>query len=208
MVGEGKLRRSDILFAIPREVRQAIAEARGDQPTGIDGDDYRVVQLYGDAAHALGDMYDDLRVIEKLLHSFIEAHLKIRLGDTETGWWRKGIPEAIRKTCQTRREEDAEPAAEAYSYTDLIDLGRIIEQNWSTFQACMPDVYQSNRKQLLEDLRRLNSIRRMVMHPVRGDVPTEADFDFVRDLKLAVIHTLSAEVAFLQQKVVKEGGPA
>jgi len=204
MVGEGKLRQSDILFAIPREVRQAIAEAQGSLPEGVDPDDHYVVRLYGDAAHALGDMYDDLREIEVALHFFIKEQLKRRLGDAEGGWWRKGIPETIRKRCQTRREEDAEPATEAYGYTDLLDLGQIIEQNWSTFQECLPDLYRSNRKRLLEDLQRLNGIRRTVMHPVRRAAPTEQDFDFVRDLKLALYPSLQQ----VNDAQVKKGGLA
>lgn len=186
MVGEGKLRRSDILFAIPRDVRQAIADSPGGRPPSVDADNYEVVRLYGDAAHAMGDMYDDLRDIETGLHFFIETHLKSHFGESESGWWRKGIPEAIRKSCQTRREEDDEPAPAAYCYTDLLDLGRIIEHCWTTFLSCLPDVYRNNRKQFLDNLRRLNGIRRMVVHPVRGAVPTEEDFDFVRAFKLSV----------------------
>lgn len=131
MVGEGRLRRSDILFSSPREVRQAIADVKDRTTDTVDPADYRVVQLYGNAAHALGDMYDDLCEVEKVLHNFVRVYLQVNLGGNEAGWWRKGTPEAIRKSRQTRREEDPEPAAEPYCYTDLIDLGRMIEHNWS-----------------------------------------------------------------------------
>jgi hypothetical protein len=200
MVGEGRLRRSDILFSIPSSVRKAIEDAPDDSvPEGVDPADYDVVKLYGNAGHALGDMYDDLREIEVALHWFIEEHLKSCLGDSEAGWWRKGIPEAIRKTCQTRREEDDEPADHAYGYTDLLDLGRIIEYCWQTFQPSMPEPYRSNRRQLLDDLRRLNGIRRMVMHPVRGTTPTEDDFEFVRSFRARVYPTILVELKSLQK---------
>jgi hypothetical protein len=201
MVGEGKLRRSDILFTIPHDVRKAIAAANGKCPKGTDPGDYRVVQLYGDAAHAFGDMYDDLREIETVLHDFIKLHLQVQLGHDERGWWR-GIPERIRASCHKKREEDAEPAAEAYCYTELLDIASIIEDNWSAFQACMPAEYRSNRKQLLQDFRRLNGIRRMVMHPVRGDAPSESDFEFVRNFKAAISSTVTGILASLNEKLI------
>src|SRR5436853_7542293 len=59
-VGEGLLRRSDIYFSVPRERR---------------GSD-RMLQLwYSDPAHALGDMYEDLRRIETALHRQIREAL-------------------------------------------------------------------------------------------------------------------------------------
>jgi hypothetical protein len=199
MVGEGKLRRSEILFVIPQEVRQAIADAGGTRPQSVDPDDHRVVRLYGNAKDALGDMYDYLREIESKLHLFIKDHLKCCLGEAETEWWRKGIPDTIRKTCQDRREgDDTESPPEPYSYTDLIDLGSIIEKNWSMFQEFLPNGYRRNRKQLRDDLRRLNGIRRIVMHPVRGAAPTEADFDFVRHFMVALYPTISTELTSVQ----------
>jgi hypothetical protein len=106
-------------------------------------------------------MYTHLYQLETTLHAFIWVYLKSRLGKQEAGWWRQGIPEPIRKTCQARREEDEEPASQPYRYTDLLDLARILEHNWHIFQPCMPEQYRNNRKRLLEDLRRLNGIRRM-----------------------------------------------
>jgi hypothetical protein len=199
MVGEGRLRRSDILFTIPRVVRKAIADAPHSVPEGVDLYDYEVVRLYGDAAHALGDMYADLREVETALHAFIKVQLIARLGASEAEWWRNGIPEAIRKTCQVRREEDEEPAEDAYRYTDLLDLGRIIEHCWQTFQGLLPECYKNNRKLLLDHLRRLNAIRRVVMHPVRGAPPTEDDFEFVRDFKARVYPAFAAELSSLQK---------
>jgi len=184
MVGEGKLRRSDIFFSIPHEVRQVIAESGSVCPPEVSEADFKVVQAYGDGAHALGDMYDDLREVETFSHSFIKELLVQKHGDSESGWWRKGIPETIRKACQLRREEDDEPADDPYCYTDLLDLGRIIEYSWSDFQSYLGSSYRANRKQFLEDLRRLNGIRRKVMHPVRGTAPNQDDFEFVRSFKL------------------------
>src|SRR5262245_24461366 len=74
-VGEGLLRRSDIYFSVPRD-------RRGSDPT--------LKLWYSDPAHALGDMYEDLRLIEITLHKKIREALIHRYGDAEGGWWRQG----------------------------------------------------------------------------------------------------------------------
>ena len=90
-----------------------------------------MVARYGDAAHALGDMYDDIRTIEAKLHHVIRGSLEERFGKPESGWWR-AIPVTIRTKCQTRREEDTEPSAEPYLYTDLVDLTEIADKQWQS----------------------------------------------------------------------------
>jgi hypothetical protein len=85
---------------------------------------------YGDASHALGDMYEDIRIIETHLHKQIYEILSEIYGEEETGWWRRGIPLSIRQTCQIRREEDEEPVEDPYCYTDLLDLWHIFDKQW------------------------------------------------------------------------------
>lgn len=166
-VGEGMLRRSDIYFAVPQE-------RRASDPT---------LQIwYSDPAHALGDMYEDLRRIETALHLRIREALIRKFGDGEVGWWRQGIPEGVRVKCQERRERDSDDPCEPFSYSDLLDLDAILENQWGVLNDLVPD-YTANRKQLSKDLRRLSRIRNKVMHPVRGAVPDEDDFDFVRGLQ-------------------------
>jgi hypothetical protein len=186
MIGQGRLRRSDVVFSIPKEVREKCAGAEV-RPRDVSRDDYETLKRYGDAAHATGDMYEDLRCIEVSLHSMVRLVLIESFGEPESGWWRQGVPEQIRKTCQVRREEDSEPAEGPYSYTDLLDLARVIEAHWSIFSSKLPVRYAANRKALLEDFRRLNGIRRIVMHPVRGGVPTEEDFEFTRHLRRELV---------------------
>jgi len=168
-VGEGLLRRSDIYFSVPRERR------------GTD----RTLQLwYSDPVHALGDMYEDLRRIETTLHEKIREALIGRHGDGEAGWWRQGVPEGVRVTCQERRERDPDDPCQPFCYSDLLDLDAILENQWALLKDLFPD-YAANRKQLSRDLRQLSRIRNKVMHPVRGLVPGEDDFDFVRKLQCA-----------------------
>jgi hypothetical protein len=203
LVGEGKLRRSDILYSIPSDARQRIITAmgvaqanapsyiaqalraeEGDHENEISRNDIEVVWRYHDAGISLGDMYEDLRELEVWLHQFLRRTLEGQFGSGEEGWWRRGVPVAVRKSCQVRREEDEEPVSDPYSYTTICDLKKIVERNWTLVAAELPGEAASNRKRLLRQLDQLNQIRRSVMHPVRGEAPTEADFEFVRDLKL------------------------
>lgn len=166
-VGEGLLRRSDIYFSIPPERRRS---------------DSTMKQWYSGPQHALGDMYEDIRRIEIALHATIREALVRKYGDDEAGWWRQGVPVSVRSKCQDRRERDEDDPCEAFCYSDLLHLDAILESEWSLLKDLLPD-YSANRKQLSKDLRRLNRIRNKVMHPVRGRVPGEEDFDFVRGLQ-------------------------
>ena len=166
-VGEGLLRRSDIYFSVPPERRQS-------DPT--------LSHWYSDARHALGDMYEDIRRIEITLHDKIREALILRYGDGEAGWWRQGIPESVRVKCQERREKDQDEPCQPFCYSDMLDLDAILEKEWSLLKDLFSD-YSANRKQLSKDLRHLNRIRNKVMHPVRGMVPGEEDFDFVHRLQ-------------------------
>jgi hypothetical protein len=166
-VGEGLLRRSDIYFSVPRERRKS---------------DRTLENWYTDPRHALGDMYEDIRCIEVSVHRRIREGLVQGYGDGETGWWRQGIPERVRVKCQERREKDVDEPCDPYCYSDLLDLDAILQDEWTLLKDLFPD-YKANRKQLSKDLKRLNRIRNKVMHPVRGLVPGEEDFDFVRRLQ-------------------------
>jgi hypothetical protein len=167
-VGEGVLRRSDIYFSFTPEQRAA---NRG------------YLELYADARHALGDMYEDVRRIELKLHTIIGSTLVSEFGDGELGWWRQGVPQPIRVKCQTRREEDPDEPCDAYCYTDLFDLLKILESNWSLFAAYMAAPYLADRRRLRDDFQRLNGIRNKIMHPIRGMIPCEDDFYFVRQVE-------------------------
>lgn len=206
LVGRGDLRRSDILFSVPKDTRQAVLHVAGDKRASaswenmmrvreklknqgfyVNRDDVQVVLKYGDARHALGDMYEDIRTIETYLHQLTRKGLEKAYGKTELGWWRRGIPEATRKNCQIRREEDTEPVDEPYCYTELLDLANIIDKQWGVLSKRLPKSATKDKNALLRKLRHLNTIRRNVMHPVRGEVPSEDDFEFVHELKRSLV---------------------
>jgi len=186
-VGRGLIRRSDILFSIDPDVRQEIDEERaglGTVSTGwtpsTDGGVYLCLER--DCAF-MGDLYVLVLELEKTLHELIEAILKQEFGEDENGWWRRGVPEAVRMDCVTAREKDRVSPPEPYSYTTFIHLKQIIEQNWSLFAPRLPRSVAGDRRELMKSLSTANAIRNKVMHPVRTERPAQEEFDFVRELR-------------------------
>ena len=206
LVGRGDLRRSDIFFSLPKDIRntipvslcigrtiQEVSNLFREPNINADPEDIIVVIKYGDSRHALGDMYEDIRNIETHLHQIIQETLQEKYGEELMGWWRQGIPEPVRKSCVIRQEEDSEPVPDPYCYTDLFDLWQILDKQWTVFSKVLPDEITRSKQDLRRNLVRLNAIRRNVMHPVRGIVPSEDDFEFVRDLLKILVRVDSEE---------------
>ena len=104
----------------------------------------KILHKYGSAAHALGDMYEDLRCLEVALHVTLRDALRRKFGDRENGWWRNGLSETLRKKLVERREEDDSPE-DPYAYTDLLDLAEILEKHWGLIGAeIVPNASRSN----------------------------------------------------------------
>jgi hypothetical protein len=200
LVGRGDLRRSDIFFSVPKDIRYTIPinllKGRIREITvqkvgyhleklkiDVDPEDAFVVIKYGDSRHALGDMYEDIRAIETYLHGVIGQALLAEYEESEMGWWRQGIPESVRKSCVVRQEEDPEPVDDPYCYTELLDLWQILDKQWNVLSKALPEKITKNKKDLRRKIAHLNTIRRNVMHPVRGVTPSEGDFEFIREFK-------------------------
>jgi Helix-turn-helix domain len=194
-VGEGELRRSDIAFSLKRKVRRAIeaaiAETKSQSPIHIsrelerhgihcDRFDIRMYLAHRRAPVVLGDMYELVRNIEVRLHRFIKRVFIAEFGEEE--WRRGGVPDNIRAECAALRERDPEPAPEPYNYTHLIGLREILDRKWSILGRHLPEEIAQNKKELLDRLLQLNRIRNSVMHPVRGGLLTEEEFEFVYNL--------------------------
>lgn len=212
-IGEGELRRSDIAFAIPHELRTQIEESiertgtlsswaicrdlrsRG---TEVNRHDIAVYVQYRRARVVLGDMYELLRTVEVRLHTFIKEAFVLEFGEEQ--WWRSGVPDNIRAECAALLEKDPEPADEPYCYTHVISLREVLDKRWPVLSKYMPPQLLNRKKELLEKLLRLNRIRNSVMHPVRKSVLTEEDFEFVRDLE--------SDLADLQAHLRQEAGAA
>jgi len=195
-IGEGQLRRSDIAFSLKRNVRRAIEAAVAETRTQSAGHicreleekgihcsrfDVRVYLEYRRAPVVLGDMYELVRKVEVRLHQFIKKVFIVEFGAEE--WWRGGVPDNIRAECAALREKDPEPAPEPYNYTHLIALREILDRKWSVLSRYFPPETAQNKKDLMERLLQLNRIRNNVMHPVRGGMLTEEEFEFVYNLE-------------------------
>jgi hypothetical protein len=194
-IGEGELRRSDILFTVDplaRERIEKLVQERGStvpwklrrwlKSSGfeVDPDDLDIYLKLRDARVALGDMYELIRDLELSLHSFVREALIREHGEAQ--WWREGVPLSVREDCAITNERDAEPASDLFCYTTLIHLLMIFDKNWTGLGPALPGKLRANKQQFLANLKRLNAIRNMVMHPVKGFVITEQDFDFLRQL--------------------------
>jgi hypothetical protein len=132
-----------------------------------------------------GDMYQLIYEIERSLHANVRRVLVKKFGMGENGWWGKGVPKEVRLKCVLAREEDGEFVDGPFSFTTFINLREIIKVNWSLFEKHLPmEVIKGNGKnsnKLLSDLMKLNPIRNKVMHPVRGEPPTEEDYEFLKE---------------------------
>lgn len=195
-IGEGELRRSDVAFSLKRNVRSAIesviAETKTQSPGRIcrelekrgihcDRFDVRMYLEHRRAPVVLGDMYELVRNIEVRLHRFIKRVFIAEFGEEE--WWRGGVPDTIRAECAALREKDPEPAPEPYNYTHLMGLREILDRKWAVLSKHLPSQIAQNKKEFLERLLQLNRIRNNVMHPVRGGMLTEEEFEFVYNLE-------------------------
>lgn len=194
-VGEGAIRRSDILFSIDASIRNTVENiilktGKSDCASIIWAAkreahflDYNELEIYltlKDARISLGDMYEFIYQIETTLHEMIKRTLIDKYGEGEGGWWRKGISLEIRKDCTRLREEETEPAAEAFCYTTFAHLRKILDDQWGVFSQVLPKALAKEKKTFLSNLNKLNGIRNYVMHPVKGMPITEEDFEFVR----------------------------
>jgi predicted transcriptional regulator len=193
-VGEGAIRRSDILFTIDPNIRGLIESIIGkiestywysiykeakEMGWKLDIQNLKIYLELRDARVALGDMYEYISDIEIGLHNLIKDILISEY--SSKNWWRKGIPKDIRAKCAALREEDPEPASDAYAYTDFINLSKILQKQWNVFREFLPKNLSSNRRKFLSRLEKLNHIRNCVMHPVKNIEITDQDFFFVRE---------------------------
>lgn len=199
LVGEGMLKRSDIVFSFDQDARDAIEQAIEKYETTdlrmlrkalakenvqLRREDLAVYLTLRDARVALGDMYEMVRDVEVALHERVRGAFVAAFGEDQ--WWRQGVPAKVRAECAALYEHDPDPAPEPYAYTSLIHLREILEKSWDVLAPALPPVFQSNRKKLSADLVTLNRIRNAVMHPVRRAVFTDREFLFVRDFARAL----------------------
>jgi predicted transcriptional regulator len=195
-VNEGRLRRSDVLFTLSKELRDTVELCAGRLKAkhlpkirdilklgfelDADPEEVKLYLAYREGRVQMGDMYEILSELERTMHAKIKSVLVKQFGREETGWWRQGVPEGVRVDCAKSRESDADFYEHPYGYTTVIHLREILDKRWRLFVSRLPEDVAKDKQALFEDLRCLNCIRNRVMHPIRGDPPSEDDFEFVK----------------------------
>lgn len=106
-VGEGTIRRSDLLFSVDKQTRTKVEELiKGDRRnvrdrlrriSGGNAEDGTVYYALRDSFIPRGDVYDYLSRIEVFLHNHVRENLARHLSPGR--WWRDGVPENIRAEC-------------------------------------------------------------------------------------------------------------
>jgi hypothetical protein len=191
-VGYGRLLRSEILFSVTRDVRNIVESTISElvdvrhenvlrwikrHDRTVDLDDAAAYLLIRNPRIPLGDMYELISELEERFHGYIKDVFIREYGDEE--WWRRGVPEGIRKECAGAREMDAEPAEHPFNYTTFIQLKEIFDKRWELLSADLSSGVRSDKRRFLSGLDQLNRVRNRVMHPVRRSPPTENDFAFL-----------------------------
>lgn len=89
------------------------------------------------SAARMAIVYTAIAAFENSARKFIGKVLADRYGDR---WWVERVSEAIRKSAESRREDEAKARWHGrrgdlpVNYTDLGDLPKIIQQNWEDFE--------------------------------------------------------------------------
>ena len=194
-VGEGIIRRSDVLLSFDEETRDTIERLISETGTTsfrrlrrmvvrsgnhIDHDELRIYLKLRDARATAGDMCEYLRTIDTMLHFMVKDALIMQYGSVD--WWRKGVPESVRVECAVCLEQNPNPASHAYCYTDFIQLRDILHHQWDAFTTSVRGVAPFDKLQFLQVLSDLERIRKGLMYPQRCDQPTADDLAVVRTL--------------------------
>ncbi|HSG25716.1 MAG TPA: hypothetical protein VLA32_06325 [Anaerolineales bacterium] len=166
-IGKGELLLSDLFFSIPQN-----SEYQEEQ---------ELLSYIKENIDFRGDMYKYIVDIELSLHEYIRKILIDHFGEDD--WFKKGIPKNIQKKCYQVMNDDEYEIEDPFCYTVFIDLGEIISKNSNIFNSRLPNYYSTNIKKLKLDIKRLNDIRNIVMHPIKRKNWELDDFYFVREFQ-------------------------
>ncbi len=116
------------------------------------------------------------------IHDATMILLRSLFGEDESGWWRKGVPEKVRKEVASRRE--VTPEGGAYDqFFELLDYRSIASDNWATFDPYFGFGPGKGKENRLAWFGKLSVLRNRIAHPERGTVS---------DDELAFIESLAA----------------
>lgn len=114
------------------------------------------------------------------IHDLSLSLLRGLFGEDENGWWRKGVPEMVRKEVAARREVN--PDGGAYDqFFELLDYRSIAANNWGTFDPYFGFGPGKGKENRLAWFGRLSQIRNRIAHPERGTV-SEDELAFIEAL--------------------------
>jgi len=111
--------------------------------------------------------YEEIKSIEHILQTTVVSELKSEFGPDEENWWFAGVPKAVRKKVDDRRNEEAGKSGAREQNFDLIDYRPIILENWELFEPSLArgkGSKENRTKWIVEG----NELRKPVMHASRG----------------------------------------
>jgi tetratricopeptide (TPR) repeat protein len=116
--------------------------------------------------HAFKELYMLIFPNEIKLRLFIRHRLQQTLGEKESEWWDKGVPEKIRVECAERWERDSR-RKDCFDYLYFIDLMIIMDKKWKIFEQDFQRVKDQfkTKHEFLDGLIKLNNLRDLVAHP-------------------------------------------
>ena len=121
--------------------------------------------------------YAIIQRIEKQLKKIVIDTLRAEFdGDN---WWYDGIPQGIRTKAVERMEEE-KGKGERADYLDILDFRRIISENWPLFHDVLA-YGAGNKDKKTKWIERLNSMRRVVMHPAKAQYITWDELALLRE---------------------------
>jgi len=125
--------------------------------------------------------YRYIHQIEPALHNCVKYTLQMVYGEDENDWWVRGVPRSVREECAVTRERSPE-REDLFSYTNLLDLSKVIQKNIEIFDTHFQLISQKvkNKTEFVERIERLNTIRNRIMHPVRASLD-KGDLEYLNE---------------------------
>lgn len=114
------------------------------------------------------------------IHDTTMRLLNADFGPGEGGWWRRGVPEPVRREVAARRETS--PGGGDYDqFFELLDYRSIAAANWEIFRPYFAYGEGRGKESQLSWFASLNAIRNRVAHPERGPV-SDDELGFIEAL--------------------------
>lgn len=157
--------------ALDKAGRQAAHRADDERLAGLEGvlslgyidDEFRI------PAREMSVVYTAIAAFENSVRSLVK---KVLLDEYKDEWWTKGVSESIRKTAESRQQEErqikwhANRGDDPMSFIDFGQLNNVIVSNWKLFEILLRR--QSWVQHIFETMQRS---RNVIMHS--GELPDE-----------------------------------